>query len=185
MKMNLFDKFLLALVLLLLLALSVFVGCMAVSLVPVSAVTGFLDSLVGYWAVNGYIFGAVALVLFVIVIRLFAASYGGDRSQAYTRLTATENGEIAISIPTIKQITAAFVANNPDVTASSSEVLSTKAGLVVRLQVCVKEGALLPDVTSGIQKDLKAHLETITGLAIRQIGVYVDNNRSNYAGKVR
>jgi uncharacterized alkaline shock family protein YloU len=41
----------------------------------------------------------------------------------------------------------------------------------------------LPEVTSGIQKELKSHLETITGLTIHEIGVLVDNNKDSYSGK--
>jgi hypothetical protein len=185
MRMNLFDKFLLALILLLMLAASLFIGCVAASVVPLSVVTNFLDGLTGRWEVNTFIFGGIALLLFIIVIRLFVASYGGDKSQSYTRLSVTENGEIAISIPTIRQITAAFVATKPDIAASSSVIYPAKEGISVRLRICVKEGAILPEVTKAVQKELKAHLETVTGLVILNIKVEVDNNRSSYSGKVR
>jgi hypothetical protein len=182
--MNLFDKFLLALVLLLLLAASLFLGCVAATIVPLGVVSDYVGSLAGLWYINGWIIGGGALVLFVVVIRLFAASYGG-RGLEYTRLAATENGEISISIPTIKQIAAAFMANKPEIAASSSDILPTKIGLFVQLRVCIKEGSVLPEVTEAVQKELKAHLETVTGLTIKQIRVKVDNNRSNYAGKGR
>jgi hypothetical protein len=184
MKMNLFDKFLLALVLLLLLALSLFAGCIALPIVPLGIVTGYLDSLTGMWYVNRWILGGIAFVLFAIVIRLIAASYG-RRGMAYTRLAVTENGEIAISIPTIKQISGAFIANKPEILASNSSIFPAKDGLTVQLRICVKEGSLLPDTSTAIQKELKAHLETVTGLNVKQVQVHVDNNRSNYAGKGR
>lgn len=182
--MNLFDKFLLALVLLLLLALSLFAGCIALSVVPLGLVCEYLGSLAGMWHINGWILGGIALVLFVVVIRLFAASYGG-KGLAYTRLAVTENGEIAISIPTIRQISGAFIANKPEILSSNSTILPAKDGLTVQLRICVKEGSLLPDTSTAIQKELKAHLETVTGLVVKQVQVHVDNNRSNYAGKGR
>jgi hypothetical protein len=185
MRMNLFDKFLLALLLLLLLAVSLFIGCIAVGMVSLSDVTVFFNSLDGRWDINAILFGAIALVLFIIVIRLFVASYSGDKSQSYTRLSITENGEISISIPTIKQIAAAFIATKTDVAASSSSIFTMKDGLVVRLKICVKEGTILTEVTSGVQKELKTHLETVTGLRIKEVRVLVDNDRSNYSGKVR
>jgi hypothetical protein len=185
MRMNIFDKFLLAVILLILLAVSLFIGCIAVGLVPFSLVPEYLGSLNGMWSVNAWILGGIALVLFIVVIRLIVASYSGGSGAAYTRLSVTENGEIAISIPTIKQITAAFIATKQEVVASSSDILPVKDGLVVRLKICVKEGTVLPEVTAGVQKELKAHLESVTGLVIRQVAVLVDNNRSNYAGKGR
>lgn len=185
MRMNLFDKFLLAVILLLLLAASLFIACVTAGVVPMGVVTNYLDNLTGRWDVNAIIFGAIALVLFVIVIRLVVASYGGDKSQGYTRLSVTENGEIAISIPTIRQITSAFVATKPDVAACAPVVFPLKDGISVRLRICVKEGSTLPDVTGTIQKELKTHLETVTGLVVKDVSVLVDNNRSNYSGKVR
>jgi len=183
--MNLFDKFLLALMLLLLLALSLFIGCVAASVVSLPLVTDYLSNLTGRWDVNGYILGGIALVLFLIAVRLLVASYSGDKSHGYTRLSVTENGEIAISVPTIKQITAAFIATKPDVVASASDILPVRDGLLVRLRICMKEGVTLPEVTQAVQKELKAHLETVTGLVIKEIRVMVDNNRSNYSGKGR
>lgn len=185
MKMNLFDKFLLAIILFMLLAVSLFIGCVAAGVVPLMTISNYLASVAGPWHVNGYIFGGVALVLFIISIRLLVANYSGDKSQSYTKLSVTENGVIAISIPTIKQITAAFIATKPDVAASASVILPVKDALVVRLRICVKEGVMLPDVTAAVQKELKAHLETVTGLTVKEIAVLVDNNRSNYSGKGR
>ena len=186
MRMNLFDKFLLALALLALLAASLFIGCIAANIVTLQSISVFLASLSDMWGAggNGWVFSGLALVLFLIVIRLFVASYG-SRGPAYTRLAITEHGEVAISIHTIKQITAAFVANKPEIAASSSEILPARDGLFIRVRICVKEGSALPEVTSAIQKELKAHLESTTGLIVKQITVLVDNNRSNYSGKVR
>lgn len=197
MRMKLFDKFLLALILLLLLATSLFMGCLAAGLVSYAGVIGFLTgmgifskdftpSAIGALSdVNSLIIGGAALVLFIVVIRLLVASYSGDRSQSYTRLSITENGEIAISIQTIKQIAAAFISTKPDIAASTSAILPMRDGLSVRVRICVKESTLLPDVTKALQKELKAHLETVTGLVIKEIGVLVDNNRSSYSGKGR
>jgi hypothetical protein len=182
--MNLFDKFLLALVLLILLALSLFAGGVAVGLISLESVGTIIGNLGTVWNVNAFIIGGAALLLVIIVLRLFAASYGG-RGMAYTRLAVTENGEISISIPTIRQIAAAFIANKVEIAASSSEILPTKFGLYVNLRICVKEGSVLPEVTEAVQKELKTHLETVTGLVIKQVRVSVDNNRSNYSGKGR
>jgi hypothetical protein len=188
MRMNLFDKFLLAVVLLLLLAMSLFIGIVAVGLIPLNSISTYFTSLsgeLGLLQINALIFGAVALVLFVVVIRLLVANYSSSTNLSYTRLSVTETGEISISVPTIKQITAAFISGKPDVIASSSVILPTKEGLVVNLRICPKDGVILPDITVSVQKELKAHLETITGLEIKLITVMVDNNRSNYSGKVR
>jgi uncharacterized alkaline shock family protein YloU len=182
--MSIFDKFLLALVFLLLLALSLFAGCVALSIIPLSLVCEYLISLAGMWHINGWILGGIALVLFVVVIRLFVASYGG-KGRIYTRLAVTENGEIEISIPTIRQISGAFIATKPEILASNTTILPAKDGLTVLLRICVKEGSLLPDTSTSIQKELKAHLETVTGLAVKRVQVRVDNNRSDYAGKGR
>lgn len=183
MRMTWIDKVLLALILLALLLASLFLLGVALTLIP-STVGDYIGSFALLWSVNRWILGGSALALLVIVIRLFAASYGG-RGMAYTRLAVTENGEIAISIPTIKQIAAAFMANNPEIVASSSDIMPTKLGLYVQVTVCVKEGSVLPEVTEAVQKELKAHMETVTGLVIKQIRVKVDNNRSHYSWKGR
>lgn len=197
MKMKLFDKFLLAIVLLLLLAVSVFIGLVTAGAVSYAGIIGYLSGLGifssdfsapaigGLSDVNRLIFGGVALLLFVVVIRLFFASYRGDKSQGYTRLSTTENGVIAISVPTIRQIASAFIATKPDVAACQPSVLPAKDGIAVNLRICVKEGSVLPDVTQAVQKELKAHLESITGLVVKDVHVYVDNNRSSYSGKAR
>lgn len=185
MRMNIFDKFLLALLLIVLLATSLFIGAVATGLIPLATVSNYITGMLGMWHINVWILGGAALLLFIIVIRLVVASYSAGSGQLYTRLSVTENGEIAISIPTIKQITSAFVATKPDVLASASVILPVKDSLIVQLRICVKEGTVLPDVTSSVQKELKAHLETVTGLSIRQVSVLVDNNRSSYSGKGR
>lgn len=185
MKMNLFDKFLLALMLLLLLAISLFLGCVAVSVIAPNMVTSYLDALIENWSINAYFVAGIALALFIITIRLFVASYSSGKDANYMRLVVTENGEIAISIPTIKQITAAFIATKPEILASASVILPIRDGLIVRVHVCPKEGTMLPDATRSLQKELKAHLEMVTGLTIKEIGVLVDTNRANYSGKGR
>lgn len=183
MKMSLFDKFLLALLLIAMLALSLFIGSIAVGVLSWASITDCMSGWATRWDVNAFLFGAAALLLFVIVIRLLIASYSGDRTHSYTKLASTESGEIAISIQTIKQIAAAFMATKAEVVASASAILPVKDGLLVRIKICVKEGINLPDITTTVQKELKVHLETVTGLNIKEIGVLVDNNRSNYSGK--
>lgn len=185
MRMKLFDKFLLALMLLLLLGLSLFVGCVALSVMPFSAVLEYFDRVLGWWDLNAYIFGGAALLLFIITLRLFVASYSSNKDFNYTRLVITDTGEIAISIPTIKQITAAFISTKSEVVASASDIFPVKDGLLIRLRICMKEGIALPDFSKAVQSELKAHLETVTGLVVKEIRINIDNNRSNYSGKGR
>ncbi len=181
--MKIVDKFLLVVALLALLALSLFLGCVALSVVPITGVAAYLNSLTGLWVGNALLIGAVALVLFVLVIRLFFAAFRKADRYVHVRLAQTEHGEVAIAIPTIKQIVAAFVATNPDIAASSSVVLPQADGLSLRLRVCPKEGVALPALTTALQADLKNHLTTVTGVPVKEIGVLVDNNRNSYSGK--
>ncbi len=185
MRMTIIDKFLLVLVLLFLLALSFLLGAVALSLVPLEGAVMFLQALQPVWSVNQWIIGGIALLVFLVAVRLLAASYGAGKGTPYTRLKTSENGEIAISIATLKQIVASYLATKPEVTASSSAVLEGKSGLLVRLRLCVKEGVALPELTTGIQTELKSHLETITGLTVHQIGILVDTNKPAGAGKGR
>ena len=69
-------------------------------------------------------------------------------------------------------------------TASTSVVLTDKSMLTLRLRLCVKEGVVLPELTTQIQTELKAHLEMITGLTVHEIGILVDTNKP-VAGKGR
>lgn len=177
MKLTIFDKFLLLLVLLFLLALSFLLGAVALSLVPLGGVADFLLALLPVWAVNQWIIGAMALLVFVLAVRLVVAAYSPERRPPYTRLKLSENGEIAISIATIRQIVASYLAAKNDVTASSCAVLADKDALTLRLRLCVKEGVTLPELTTQVQTELKAHLETITGLTVQQIGILVDVNK--------
>lgn len=182
--MKLFDRFLLAVGLILLLALSVGLGCVALSVVPIAAVAEYLASLAGFWTINAFILGAAALVLFLLTVRLIVALLRKPERYAHVRLTNTENGEVAIAIATIKQIVSAFISLNPDILASSSVVLQAPEGLALRIRICPKEGTLLPGLTTSLQQDLKQHLATVTGLPVKEIGVLVDNNRASYSGKV-
>jgi uncharacterized alkaline shock family protein YloU len=185
MRMSIFDKLLLMLVLIMFLALSFFLGAVALSLISLGAVSEFLTALLPVWSINSIIIGVIALVVFLMSVRLLVASYGTDRKQSYTRLSITDSGEIAISIPTIKQIVSSYLSTKQDITATSSVVIPARDGLIVRIRICVKEGSILPEITTSVQKELKAHLETITGLVIKEIGVLVDNNKGSYTGKVR
>lgn len=184
MKLTIFDKFLLLLVLLFLLALSFLLGAVALSLVSLGGISDFLLALLPVWSVNQWIIGGIALLVFLLAVRLIVASYTPDRRAPYTKLKSSDNGEIAISIATIRQIVSSFLATKSDVTASTSVVLTDKGLLVLRLRLCVKEGVVLPELTTQIQTELKAHLETITGLTIREIGILVDTNKPA-AGKGR
>ena len=181
MKVRVFDRILIFLVVLLLLALAGAIIVYAYGIVPVDTITFYLQAFQGYW-INTVIFTAVAAVLFLIALRLFVSACRRDvptRSSNTALIGMTESGSVTIALSTVQALAKQYVLSYPDVQTAHLWVRTLEQGsLDVSVKIAVNQGVNIPELTRQIQGGLCEMLQQTTGLKVETASVLVDNSIS-------
>ncbi len=181
MKVRVFDRILIFLVVLLLLALAGAIVLYAYGIVPVDTITFYLKAYQGYW-INTVIFTAVAAVLFLIALRLFVSACRRDvpKRQSNTAVIGlTESGSVTIALSTVQALAKQYVLSYPDVQTAHLWVKTLEQGtLDVSVKMAVNQGVNIPELTRQVQGGLCEMIQQTTGLKVETASVLVDNSIS-------
>lgn len=116
--------------------------------------------------------GAVLLLLALIFLALGLRSSGIGRK---TVLKGSEFGEVAISIAAIENMVLRIIQQTQGVKDVGRNVVRTSDGLVVKIRVKAMPDVSLPGLINDLQTKTKDHLEEVTGIAVHEVKVLVEN----------
>ena len=123
---------------------------------------------------DAFILGIIAVILFLVSIRLLIAGYTRRKSVS-ALLMNTELGIIRVSVNTLDTLTQKAVRSFQEVRDIKSLVLTEPDGIRVLLKVSILPDVEMPELTRNIQQKVKEYIESLAGIAVKEVQVYIEN----------
>lgn len=194
MRLKPFDQFIAILLVIAMLALFALVGFL--SWMPAPEIEKVLGTAYVYLTVpiwSRVICTVVAaLMIFLCVRVLFVRRRREPRQKAETApegimLKSGEHGTSFLTLSAIDAMVKKFVRNNPKVRDCKVEVKPEDEGQNVSLQlnVVLMPDAVIPETCGDLQKTLAEHLQTMTGIIVREVRVTVEDSTEPTTTKQR
>lgn len=186
MKAKLFDRILLALLLIVTLVLSLLLIALAARVIPLVNLQAFLDVLYT-GANNAIILAASGLVLFLITVRLMFAGSGSKKEvqPTSTLVQATELGATFITLTAIDSMVQKHCrANNRIRNVVSCVRAVREGGVTLSVRLALMPDTDIPTLSAELQKTLKEYVEKHSGINVREIGILIEDTASNPKSRV-
>jgi len=182
MKLKLFDRILLVILLLAALVVSFTLFGVASRIIPESAALYFV-SLFYYNAHNALILAGAGLVVLLITLRLlFARKKPAAAPQAVTTLVRQgEVGSTFITLSAIDTMAQKYCSNIAHVQECHTSVHAVDGGVSIGVRLDVDEEAQVVELCETLQNTMKEYVESHTGIVVKEVGVLVENLNASAA----
>lgn len=178
MKPRLFDRILLAFVLLVFIAIMACVPLCAFNVIDAdmrSAALAALDYNENPYLCIGICVGAVVLAIIAVKL-LFTRSKAKERSTGTNAslLIADENGSAYITAASIDSMVQRYIKTNNRIKECSSAVkIDQEQGVTLDLKVTVLADTNVPELCDKVRKELKEYVEQYAGVTVALISIVV------------
>lgn len=188
MKQKLFDRIILALLLIIVLLFGLLLIVLAVGVFPLSGMLEFIRQI---FINQTYVIvlGVVGLVLAVIALRLLFAG-GGEKKQIATQpsstlIKASEFGAAFITLSAIDSMVQKHCRANNRIRSTISAVNPVKeGGVTISVRLSLMPDTEIPELTAELQQSLKEYIEKYAGITVREVGILVEDTASNPKARV-
>lgn len=176
MKLKVFDRILLGILLIAAILVSYVLFGIAANLIPQDQATWFV-SLFYMYRENALILAGSGLVLLLISIKLLFAGKGkkADARPASALMKQTEFGGTYISLEAIDSMVQKHCRAVSRVKDVHTTLQSTETGVTIGIRLCVLPDTDVVTLSSELQKSLKENVESLTGITVNEIGVLVES----------
>lgn len=111
---------------------------------------------------------------FLASIRLLVAGYTGKKANSVV-LMNSELGVIRVSVNTLDILTQKAVRSFQEVKDIKSLVLTESEGIRVKLKISILPDIIMPELSRNIQHKVKEYVESLSGITVNEVQVYIDN----------
>ena len=174
--MKIIDKFFLVILLLVLLALSVFGLCVMLGFIGLAPISAFLTLMTSY-IVNVVIGCAVCALLLILTFRVMIAAFRGPAktqpAPSSILINSGEFGALHITVAALDAMVQRYCHANSKIRECYSAIMPTATGVSIKLRVSVVNDVNLPEFTQALQSGLKEQLEELSGLKVLDIDVLI------------
>lgn len=176
MKLKFFDRLLLGILLIAAILVSFICFGIASNLIKEDVVTGVVG-LFYLYGQNALILAGSGLVLLLICIKLLFAGRSGkaETRPASALMRKTEFGGTFISLEALDSMVQKHCRAISRVKDVHTTLHTGEAGVTIGIRLCVLPDTDVVTLTSELQKSLKENIETLTGIAVTEIGVLVES----------
>jgi uncharacterized alkaline shock family protein YloU len=95
--------------------------------------------------------------------------------QLSTILAITELGVVRVSVATLDTLTQKAVHSFQEVKEVKSVVLPDADGAKIQLKITVLPDVAMPELTRSIQTKVKEYVESLSGINVKEVQVYIEN----------
>lgn len=175
MKLSIFDRILLAILLIAAILTAFVLFAVASNLLPEDGVGAFVHLFYGV-PQNQWILAGSGLLLLLISVRLLFAGKREkvERQPSSAVMRRNENGGMFISLSAIDGMVERHCLKTKGVSACKTSLKQSEDGVTIGVRLVTSENANIVAITEGLQKSLKTYLEANTGIHIKEIGVLVE-----------
>ena len=172
MKMKVADRVLLTIFILFIMLVCVALIGIAINLIPAENAASMIRSTANGWPMVVLI--AVSVILFLIGLRLLVAGFIPGKPLS-TVLVSTDLGVIRVSITTLDTLTQKAVRSFQEVKDVKSVVLPDPEGTRIQLKVTILPDVVMPELSKAIQSKVKEYVESLSGITVKEVQIYIDN----------
>lgn len=174
MRIKLFDRILLAVFMILIIAASVMVLACAWGVIPIEntryTVDLILTTLWGrIWASMG------ALLTLIVGIKLLLIHEPASRSPRAALIKSGEMGTISITIPALDTLVQKSVHSVAGVREAFSQITVLPQGIGIFLRVSFMPDVQIPETSDTIQKTVKEYVQNHAGVSVMEVRISVDS----------
>ena len=176
MKLKVFDRLLLGLLLIAAILFSFVLFGIAANIIPEDTVATVI-SLFYMFRENALILAGSGLVLLLISVKLLFAGRAkkGDVRPASALMRQTELGGTYVSLEAIDSMVQKHCRAISRVKDVHTTLKSTETGVTIAIRLCVLPDTDIVTLSSELQKSLKENVESLTGILVNEIGVLVES----------
>lgn len=176
MKLKVFDRILLGILLIVAIVASFVLFGMAANVIQQPVVNNFI-ALFYMFKENALILAGSGLVLLLISIKLL---FAGKRKKTETRpasalMKQTEIGGTFISLEALDAMVQKHCRALQRVKDVHTTLQSGDAGVKIGIRLSVMPDTDVVTLSSELQKSLKENVESLTGISVSEIGVLIEN----------
>ncbi|MDD3919786.1 MAG: hypothetical protein PHO41_01220 [Eubacteriales bacterium] len=177
MKWKFFDRLLLAILLIVMIALS-----LALVLIAAGFITGDMAYNTVDFMYNGktetiVILAGAGVLLLLIAIRLMFAGRGAKPLPTTALIRSTEIGTSFISLSALETMVLRHCGLNTNIksTVCGIKSLGGTEGVLLSLRLALMPDTDIPALIAELQTSLKAYIENTAGITVKEIGILIDN----------
>lgn len=178
MKLGIFDRILLAILLIVAIVFSVALFGISLNIIRLDTVTDFV-SLFYTFTQNKLILAGSGLILLIISLKLLFAGRGkrGKEPQRpeSTLIKQSDIGGTFIALSAIDSMVQKFCAAQDRVRDCHTTVRSVENGVNIGVRLSVLANTDIVSLTEQLQTQLKEHVETMMGVHVQEVGILVEN----------
>lgn len=170
---------------LLLLIYSLAIGAVSVFVILLWTNVISLDVLYGldFLVVNTII--AVAAVILLISLRLFYISVRRERAARPSIDLKNELGDIHISLETVENLALKAASRVRGIKDLKVKIRVAEAGLELVIRTFVDGESSIPNLTEEVQRQVREHVQEVTGIPVAVVSVYIANIVQTQSFKTR
>lgn len=175
MKLSIFDRILLAILLIAAILTAFVLFAVASNILPENDANYFVHLFYGI-SRNQMILAGSGLALLLISVKLL---FAGKREKAIRQpssacMRRNENGGMFIALSAIDGMIERHCLAQTGVSACRTSLKQSEDGVMIGVRLVTSENANIVAITEALQKSLKSYIETNTGICIKEIGVLVE-----------
>lgn len=175
MKLKLFDRILLAILLIAAILAAFVLFGVALRLVPESTATGFV-SLFYLNAQNALILAGSAALLLLIAVRLvFAGRSSSTKAPKTALIRANEIGGTYISLAALDSMAQKHCRAESRVRECHTSVQTVEGGISIGIRLSVLPDTDVNALSASLQSTLKEYIESYTGVPVKEIGILIES----------
>ena len=149
---------------------ALFLAALNYNLIPGLAVSVYLP---GWAGDNALLIGAVILLLIALVF--ISLGLRSSKKVGNAVLKGSEFGEVLISISAVENMISRVVQQKEGLKDIGRKVSFVNEGLLVKVRVQVLPDVAIPGLVTELQQQIKEYLEEMTGVAVHEVKVMVEN----------
>ncbi|HZK33848.1 MAG TPA: alkaline shock response membrane anchor protein AmaP, partial [Bacillota bacterium] len=116
----------------------------------------------------------ISLLFITMSLRLLFSGLIGSKP-ASSLLKETDFGAIRVSVSTLDGLAQKAVRSFDDIKEVRTNILTEDDGIKVRLKVNIMPDVKMPELTQSIQTKVKSYIEEYSGILVKEVHVYIDN----------
>lgn len=127
-----------------------------------------------YWPTR-IVSTAVAAVILILSLEIICHACVPEKQKSI-RLASGEQGSVQVTVDTVNQMALKAVRSCEGVKDATVVTKNGKQGLIFKTTLTILPSTVIAQVTEGVQEAVRTEIETITGIKVAEVAVFVDNN---------
>lgn len=180
MKLSIFDRILLALLLIVAIVSSFVLFGMAANIIQQTVVEDFIG-LFYLYRQNALILAGAGLVLLLISLKLLFAGRGKGKKEAgpaSTVMTQNENGGTYIALDVLDTMVKQRCSAETRISDCQTTIRLVDNGINIGVRLSVVPDTDLTALTTQLQQSLKDYIQNSTGIHVNEVGILIERAES-------